>query len=115
MRSRRRGAFGSGRESVSQSRYIGRFSSDLTHFCEGCNRRTMWYALVYHGVPRMTVGIGCDIGGTFTDLVMVNDETGAIEVEKVLTTPSDPSLGIERGLQTFSDRMENCISQASLL
>jgi len=63
----------------------------------------------------MTISIGCDIGGTFTDLVMINDETGAIEVEKVLTTPSDPSLGIERGLQTFNDRIENCISQASLL
>ena len=63
----------------------------------------------------MTIGIGCDIGGTFTDLVMINDETGAIEVEKVLTTPADPSLGIERGLQTFNARIENRISQASLL
>ena len=35
--------------------------------------------------PHARVGI--DIGGTFTDLVLVDDATGAISVSKVLTTP----------------------------
>ncbi len=30
--------------------------------------------------------IGCDIGGTFTDFVLLNERTGAISVEKRLTT-----------------------------
>ncbi len=34
--------------------------------------------------------LGCDIGGTFTDFVLVNDETGEIEINKCLTTPKDP-------------------------
>ena len=34
--------------------------------------------------------IGVDIGGTFTDLVMV-DAQGQLRNEKVLTTPHDPS------------------------
>ncbi|HEX6209943.1 MAG TPA: hydantoinase/oxoprolinase N-terminal domain-containing protein, partial [Methylomirabilota bacterium] len=46
--------------------------------------------------------IGIDIGGTFTDAALVDGETGAIHVVKVLTTPEDPALGfmaaLERGL-----------------
>ena len=46
--------------------------------------------------------IGIDIGGTFTDAAIVDGETGAIRVVKVLTTPEDPAQGfmtaLERGL-----------------
>lgn len=63
----------------------------------------------------MTVGIGCDIGGTFTDLVVIDETTGRIEVEKVLTTPSDPSLGVERGLQSLDDRAAGCVAAAAAL
>ena len=37
--------------------------------------------------------IGVDVGGTFTDLIYVDDETGVIKVHKLATTPDDPSLG----------------------
>ena len=40
------------------------------------------------------VRIGVDIGGTFTDLLLVNDATGAIVVGKTLTTPPDPSQAV---------------------
>ncbi len=39
--------------------------------------------------------VGVDIGGTFTDLIVVNEETGAFAVGKVLTTPADPSQAVE--------------------
>lgn len=39
--------------------------------------------------------VGVDIGGTFTDLIVVNDATGEFAVGKALTTPQDPSLAIE--------------------
>jgi len=61
------------------------------------------------------ISLGSDIGGTFTDLVVIDDATGKIDIEKVLTTPSDPSLAIERGLQAFDDRIGSCVAQASLL
>jgi len=61
------------------------------------------------------ISLGCDIGGTFTDLVVIDDATGKVDIEKVLTTPSDPSLAIERGLQAFDDRIKDCVAQASLL
>jgi N-methylhydantoinase A len=43
--------------------------------------------------------IGVDIGGTFTDLILVNDSTGAFTVGKTLTTPIDPSQAIETVLR----------------
>ena len=39
--------------------------------------------------------VGVDIGGTFTDLIVVNDATGEFAVGKTLTTPQDPSQAIE--------------------
>ncbi len=47
--------------------------------------------------PSSGARIGVDIGGTFTDLVLVQD--GRIRaVAKTLTTPSDPSLGVAEGV-----------------
>ncbi|UCF84953.1 MAG: hydantoinase/oxoprolinase family protein [Desulfobacteraceae bacterium] len=43
--------------------------------------------------------LGCDIGGTFTDFVLLNDRTGEIRINKCLTTPSDPSDAVEQGIQ----------------
>ncbi|MCP3673465.1 MAG: hydantoinase/oxoprolinase family protein, partial [Gammaproteobacteria bacterium] len=45
--------------------------------------------------------LGCDIGGTFTDFVLVNDVTGEFQTNKCLTTPSDPSDAVETGIQQF--------------
>ena len=41
---------------------------------------------------------GVDIGGTFTDLLLVDDATGAFWVAKTLTTPHDPAAGVRAGL-----------------
>lgn len=42
--------------------------------------------------------LGVDIGGTFTDLVLIEDGTGNVRVGKVLTTPKDPAHGVEAGV-----------------
>ncbi len=41
--------------------------------------------------------IGIDVGGTFTDLVAVDDQ-GRVVLAKAASTPSDPSLGVMQGL-----------------
>jgi N-methylhydantoinase A len=41
-----------------------------------------------------------DIGGTFTDLLLVNRSTGAFVIEKVLTTPDGPADGVRDGLRS---------------
>src|SRR6202158_6615536 len=37
--------------------------------------------------------LGVDVGGTFTDAVLISEETGEIHIAKVSTTPKDPSIG----------------------
>ena len=47
------------------------------------------------------ISVGVDIGGTFTDLVLM-DETGKIiDREKVLTTSEDPAAGVLTGLSSL--------------
>jgi N-methylhydantoinase A len=41
--------------------------------------------------------VGIDIGGTFTDLVLVDDATGVITVSKILTTPHNPAIAVAEG------------------
>ncbi|MBT8366751.1 MAG: hydantoinase/oxoprolinase family protein [Deltaproteobacteria bacterium] len=48
--------------------------------------------------------LGCDIGGTFTDFVLVNDETGEFQINKCLTTPGDPSDAVEQGIRQMLER-----------
>jgi N-methylhydantoinase A len=42
--------------------------------------------------------LAVDIGGTFTDSVVLDSETGRVVTEKTLTTPQDPLLGLQRGV-----------------
>jgi len=45
---------------------------------------------------------GIDIGGTFTDLLLVGSDGRAV-IDKVLTTPGDPSLAVEATLRRALD------------
>ncbi len=45
----------------------------------------------------MGLRIGVDVGGTFTDFLITDDE-GNAQVIKTSTTPNDPSIGFFRGL-----------------
>ena len=47
--------------------------------------------------PRVRIGV--DVGGTFTDLVLVDDAAGRVVTGKLLTTPGDPSEAILEGLE----------------
>jgi N-methylhydantoinase A len=47
--------------------------------------------------------IAVDTGGTHTDLVLVDERTGRLFVEKVATTPHDLLMGIERGLESITE------------
>lgn len=47
--------------------------------------------------------VGCDIGGTFTDLVLFDEATGEMVVKKVVTTPGDPSEAVVTGTRALAD------------
>jgi N-methylhydantoinase A/oxoprolinase/acetone carboxylase beta subunit len=66
--------------------------------------------------------LGCDIGGTFTDFVLLNDRTGDIKIYKCLTTPKDPSDAVEYGIREmekrtpgFIERMDEVIHGTTLV
>jgi len=49
--------------------------------------------------------LGVDIGGTFTDGVLIDEATGATFIDKVLTTPADPSEGFLHVTERLADRV----------
>src|SRR5881296_1039446 len=51
----------------------------------------------------MPARLGVDIGGTFTDLVVIDEATGTARVGKVLTTAKDPAHGVEEGIHALLD------------
>jgi N-methylhydantoinase A len=42
--------------------------------------------------------LGIDVGGTFTDIVLIDDQSGAIFYTKTLTTPNDLAQGVLTGI-----------------
>ncbi len=44
--------------------------------------------------------IGIDVGGTFTDIALLDDEAGRLHLFKVPTTPEDPSTGALAGIES---------------
>ena len=45
--------------------------------------------------------LGVDVGGTHTDLVLLNVADGSIEIEKVSSTPANPAIGVLAGVKRF--------------
>lgn len=45
--------------------------------------------------------LGIDIGGTFTDLIIIDTDNNSVVLEKVSSTPKDQSVGVEYGLSKF--------------
>jgi N-methylhydantoinase A/oxoprolinase/acetone carboxylase beta subunit len=55
--------------------------------------------------------IGIDVGGTFTDFVLLEDASGRTSTYKCLTTPRDPSDAMEQGLRALAAQVPGCIGQ----
>jgi len=50
---------------------------------------------------RYRYRLGVDVGGTHTDLVLLDTDTGELAVAKVASTPKNPALGVLEGLANF--------------
>ena len=48
--------------------------------------------------PERRLRIGIDTGGTFTDVVALDEVTGVLTVTKTASTPADPAVGFLTGL-----------------
>ncbi|CAE6738108.1 hydantoinase/oxoprolinase family protein [Paraburkholderia aspalathi] len=56
------------------------------------------------------VRIGVDVGGTFTDFVLIDDERNFIHTGKRLTTPGDPSRAIIEGVERLVTETETALA-----
>ena len=66
--------------------------------------------------------LGCDIGGTFTDFLLLDDDGGTLRSLKRLTTPDDPSIAVADGIAELAgehpsllDEMESIIHGTTLV
>jgi 5-oxoprolinase (ATP-hydrolysing)/N-methylhydantoinase A len=57
--------------------------------------------------------IGFDIGGTFTDFILIDQQTSKIRLHKCLTTPHDPSVGALQGLEELVSAAEVPLSEVA--
>lgn len=63
----------------------------------------------------MSYMIGVDVGGTFTDFSVFNQETGELFHYKDSSTPADPSKAIVKGVQDVLDIKKACPQEVSYL
>ncbi|WP_342133026.1 hydantoinase/oxoprolinase family protein [Hydrogenophaga sp. OTU3427] len=63
----------------------------------------------------MSYRIGVDIGGTFTDLALVDDESGRVFTHKLLTTPDAPERAVIDGVAAILQLAGGTIDQVGTL
>ena len=51
----------------------------------------------------MSYRLGVDVGGTFTDFLLLNEDTGETKTAKVPSTPEDSSVGVLNGVARICD------------
>jgi N-methylhydantoinase A len=57
-------------------------------------------------VRRLRVAV--DTGGTFTDFVVLDEQSRQISIAKIMSTPDDPSIAVMEGVGRFLDADPNC-------
>ena len=57
--------------------------------------------------------LGVDIGGTFTDFSVVNNATGSVTVEKMLTSSSRPEDAVLRGVELLAQKVPGLFEDLS--
>jgi N-methylhydantoinase A len=63
----------------------------------------------------MSVRVAIDTGGTFTDVVAINQETGETTAIKTPSTPSDPSLGLLEGVRKVLEKTGGAPTDLAML
>jgi N-methylhydantoinase A len=63
----------------------------------------------------MAYRLGVDVGGTFTDLLLVHEDTGDLARVKTPSTPADPSQGVLAGVERVLKQSDVSIQEVSHL
>lgn len=59
--------------------------------------------------PKGWFRLGCDIGGTFTDFILYDEQRQTVTMHKVLTTPRDPSDAFMEGIADLANGNPNLL------
>ncbi|WP_410767320.1 hydantoinase/oxoprolinase family protein [Haloferax sp. DFSO60] len=63
----------------------------------------------------MTHNLGVDVGGTFTDVIVFDDDSHELTIDKVLSTPANPSEGVLTGIKEATNKAGTSVADLSLL
>ncbi|ELY51708.1 hydantoinase/oxoprolinase family protein [Natronolimnohabitans innermongolicus] len=63
----------------------------------------------------MTHNLGVDVGGTFTDVIVFDEATHELTIDKVLSTPENPSRGVIRGIEEATTKADTSVADLELL
>ncbi|WP_254762625.1 hydantoinase/oxoprolinase family protein [Natrinema marinum] len=63
----------------------------------------------------MAHNLGVDVGGTFTDVIVFDEDTHELTIDKVLSTPSNPSEGVITGIGEAVDKADTAVGDLNLL
>jgi N-methylhydantoinase A len=63
----------------------------------------------------MASNLGVDVGGTFTDVIVFDEATQELTIDKVLSTPADPSKGVLAGVEEATEKAGTSVSDLELL
>ena len=63
----------------------------------------------------MAYNVAVDVGGTFTDVLLFDEQTGELTDTKVLSTTEDPSEGVVTGIERVCDKVGISFADLRLL
>lgn len=63
----------------------------------------------------MAHNLGVDVGGTFTDVIVFDEDTHELTIDKVLSTPANPSEGVIDGVGEAVNKADTTVSDLNLL
>ncbi|MFB6084949.1 MAG: hydantoinase/oxoprolinase family protein [Halorientalis sp.] len=63
----------------------------------------------------MPYNLGVDVGGTFTDVIVFDEDTHELTIDKVLSTPENPSEGVLTGVTEATEKAGASVADLELL
>jgi len=63
----------------------------------------------------MTYNLGVDVGGTFTDVIVFDEDARELTIDKVLSTPANPSEGVLAGVEEATAKAGTTVADLELL
>jgi len=63
----------------------------------------------------MSYNLGVDVGGTFTDVIVFDEDTHELTIDKVLSTPANPSEGVINGIGEATKKADTSVAELELL